>query len=39
VKKANEYYKPNCIVLQCGADNISGDRLGGFNLTIKGNNN
>jgi len=22
--------------LQCGADNISGDRLGGFNLTIKG---
>jgi len=36
VKKTNEYYKPDCIVLQCGADNISGDRLGGFNLTIKG---
>ncbi|ORX63722.1 histone deacetylase [Anaeromyces robustus] len=36
VPKANEYYKPDCIVLQCGADNISGDRLGGFNLTVKG---
>eukprot|EP00833_Pecoramyces_ruminatium_P015414 jgi/Orpsp1_1/1189446/evm.model.d7180000072122.1 len=36
VEKVNEYYKPDCIVLQCGVDIISGDRLGGFNLTVKG---
>jgi len=37
VEKVNEYYKPDCVVLQCGADIISGDKLGGFNITIKGN--
>ena len=26
-------YKPNAIVLQCGADGLTGDKLGGFNLT------
>jgi histone deacetylase 1/2 len=36
VEKVNEYYKPDCVVLQCGADIISGDKLGGFNITIKG---
>jgi len=29
-------FKPNVIVLQCGADSISGDRLGCFNLSVKG---
>jgi len=29
-------YQPNAIVLQCGADSLSGDRLGCFNLTLKG---
>lgn len=29
-------YQPSAIVLQCGADSLSGDRLGCFNLTIKG---
>lgn len=31
-----EMYRPSAIVLQCGADSLSGDRLGCFNLTIKG---
>lgn len=29
-------YQPNVIVLQCGADSLTGDRLGCFNLTLKG---
>ncbi|XP_050529321.1 histone deacetylase 8-like [Daktulosphaira vitifoliae] len=28
-------YKPNCIVVQCGADSLIGDPIGGFNLTPK----
>lgn len=29
-------FQPSAIVLQCGADSLSGDRLGCFNLTLKG---
>lgn len=31
-----DWYQPEAIVLQCGADSLSGDRLGCFNLSIKG---
>ena len=31
-----EKYQPNVIVLQCGADSLARDRLGCFNLSIKG---
>ncbi|EAY23061.1 acetylpolyamine aminohydrolase, putative [Trichomonas vaginalis G3] len=31
-----EWYRPQAILLQCGADSLTGDRLGSFNLTIKG---
>ena len=31
-----ELYQPSAVVLQCGADSLSGDRLGCFNLTLKG---
>jgi len=34
--KVMESYQPSVIVLQCGADSLSGDRLGCFNLTLKG---
>lgn len=34
-----EMYQPSAVVLQCGADSLSGDRLGCFNLTIKGKTN
>lgn len=29
-------FQPSAIVLQCGADSLTGDRLGCFNLTLKG---
>lgn len=31
-----EMYQPSVIVLQCGADSLAGDRLGCFNLSLKG---
>ena len=29
-------FRPGAMVIQCGADSISGDKLGRFNLTVKG---
>ncbi|KAF9113250.1 histone deacetylase [Mortierella sp. AM989] len=34
-----DWYKPGAIVLQCGADSLSGDKLGCFNLSMKGHAN
>jgi histone deacetylase 1/2 len=31
-----QVFRPGAIVLQCGADSLTGDRLGCFNLTTKG---
>ena len=31
-----ERYQPSAVVLQCGADSLTQDRLGCFNLTLKG---
>lgn len=31
-----ESFRPSAVVLQCGADSLAGDRLGSFNLSIKG---
>jgi histone deacetylase 1/2 len=31
-----EQYQPGAVFLQCGADSLVGDRLGTFNLSIKG---
>ncbi|XP_022102294.1 histone deacetylase 1-like [Acanthaster planci] len=36
MSKVMEMYQPSAVVLQCGADSLSGDRLGCFNLTLKG---
>jgi len=36
IQKVMDVYRPGAIVLQCGADSLTGDRLGCFNLTIKG---
>jgi len=36
MEKIMASYQPNVIVLQCGADSLSGDRLGCFNLTLRG---
>ena len=34
-----EWYQPSAIVLQCGGDSLSGDRLGCFNLSMQGHAN
>jgi histone deacetylase 1/2 len=34
--KIMQVFQPGAIVLQCGADSLTGDRLGCFNLTLKG---
>ena len=39
VSHVMEYYRPEAVVLQCGADSLSGDRLGCFNLSMKGHAN
>lgn len=31
-----ETFQPSAIVLQCGADSVTGDRLGCFNLSLRG---
>ncbi|KAL7671412.1 hypothetical protein ACOME3_006310 [Neoechinorhynchus agilis] len=31
-----ETYQPGAVVLQCGSDSLTGDRLGCFNLSLKG---
>lgn len=36
IKKIMERYAPSAIVLQCGADSLKGDRIGDFNLSLKG---
>ncbi|XP_006825578.1 putative histone deacetylase 1-B [Saccoglossus kowalevskii] len=36
ITKVMEMYQPSAMVLQCGADSLSGDRLGCFNLTLRG---
>ncbi|KAL8644094.1 MAG: hypothetical protein Q9226_007939 [Calogaya cf. arnoldii] len=39
IKNVMEYYRPEAIVLQCGGDSLSGDRLGCFNLSMRGHAN
>lgn len=36
VTKVMETFQPSAVVLQCGADSLTGDRLGCFNLSLKG---
>lgn len=39
ITKIMEWYQPSAIVLQCGGDSLSGDRLGPFNLSMRGHAN
>ncbi|KAK3395339.1 hypothetical protein B0T20DRAFT_31818 [Sordaria brevicollis] len=34
-----QYFQPEAVVLQCGGDSLSGDRLGCFNLSMRGHAN
>ena len=36
VQQAMAVYDPEVVVLQCGADSLAGDKLGRFNLCLKG---
>uniref|UniRef100_A0A0D9WGJ9 Histone deacetylase n=1 Tax=Leersia perrieri TaxID=77586 RepID=A0A0D9WGJ9_9ORYZ len=36
VSKAMEVFDPEAVVLQCGADSLSGDRLGSMELSVRG---
>lgn len=36
IARVIQVYAPSVIVLQCGADSLAGDKLGDFNLTLKG---
>lgn len=39
ISKVMERYRPGAIVLQCGADSLSGDKLGRLNLSMRGHAN
>lgn len=39
IKAIMDYFKPEAVVLQCGGDSLSGDRLGCFNLSMRGHAN
>lgn len=36
ISNVMDTFRPSAIVLQCGADSLAGDRLGVFNLSIRG---
>ncbi|KAK1281075.1 Histone deacetylase 6 [Acorus gramineus] len=36
IQKVMEVYQPEAVVLQCGADSLAGDKLGFFNLSVRG---
>ncbi|KAI5121201.1 hypothetical protein M0805_006002 [Coniferiporia weirii] len=39
IKRILDWFQPSAVVLQCGADSLSGDKLGCFNLTMEGHAN
>ncbi|OLL22408.1 Histone deacetylase clr6 [Neolecta irregularis DAH-3] len=36
ISRIIQFYRPEAIVLQCGADSLAGDKLGCFNLSVHG---
>ena len=36
IRQVMESYDPSAIVLQCGTDSLSGDKLGCLNLSMRG---
>ncbi|GAA5854473.1 hypothetical protein JCM9279_006619 [Rhodotorula babjevae] len=39
ISQIMEWYQPSAVVLQCGGDSLSGDRLGTLNLSMRGHAN
>lgn len=36
MSRVMETFRPDAVVMQCGADSLAYDKLGGFNLSIRG---
>ena len=36
ISQIMEHYAPSAVVLQCGSDSLAGDKLGCFNLSMRG---
>jgi len=36
IQRIMDWYRPGAVVLQCGADSLAGDKLGCFNLSMRG---
>lgn len=39
ITRVLEVFRPSAVILQCGADSLAGDKLGCFNLTMRGHAN
>lgn len=39
MQKVMEHFQPGAVVVCAGADSLSGDRLGCFNLSLEGHSN
>ncbi|PWN98521.1 hypothetical protein FA09DRAFT_329575 [Tilletiopsis washingtonensis] len=39
ISQIMEHYAPSAVVLQCGSDSLAGDKLGCFNLSMRGHAN
>lgn len=39
ISQIMEHYQPSAVVLQCGSDSLAGDKLGCFNLSMRGHAN
>lgn len=36
IQKIMDWYRPGAVILQCGADSLAEDKLGCFNLSMRG---
>jgi histone deacetylase 1/2 len=36
IQRIMDWFRPGAVILQCGADSLAGDKLGMFNLSMKG---
>ncbi|KDN38039.1 hypothetical protein K437DRAFT_276391 [Tilletiaria anomala UBC 951] len=39
IQRIMETYQPSAVVLQCGSDSLAGDKIGSFNLSMRGHAN
>lgn len=39
IQRIMDTYQPSAVVLQCGSDSLAGDKIGSFNLSMRGHAN